>query len=137
MICVFCGGETDVTNSRPSKKSASVWRRRVCVGCRKVFSTREKPDLSLSVRVKKKAKQEEPFSEDKLLMSVHRCLSHRKDALEASRALSDTITSLLLPSARNGLIQRQEIAKITYGVLSRFDKVAAVFYRSHHSDIRF
>jgi transcriptional repressor NrdR len=132
MVCIFCGGNSEVANSRPSKRSASVWRRRTCVKCRKVFSTREKPDLSLSIKVQAKTKQKEPFSEDKLFLSVRECLTHRKDALEASRALTDTIVRQLLPSMSSGVIADRDIAKVVYGVLVRFDKPAAVFYKSHH-----
>ncbi len=135
MVCIFCGGNSEVSNSRQSSKASAVWRRRACKKCLKVFSTREKPDLSLSVSVQDKNMPPQPFSEDKLLFSVHRCLTHRKDALAASRALSDTIVRRLLPFSDDGLVSTGEIAKITYGVLQRFDKPGAVFYKSHHKKI--
>jgi transcriptional repressor NrdR len=132
MICIACGGKTEVINSRPAENALTVWRRRRCSSCHKMFSTREKPDLSRSVRVKKDGNQEEPFSEDKLFLSVHECLSHQKDALEASRALSDTIMQQVLLGDTTTVIESQKIADITYRVLERFDKAGAVYYRAHH-----
>lgn len=131
MKCPFCQSDTSVEISRPSRKIPSVWRRRQCDNCNRVFSTKEKPDLSLSISVKNKAGQEEPFSEDKLLMSVFVCLTHRKDALEASRALSDTITRLLFPLKSNA-IESTEIKAAVLKVLKRFDGAAATYYKAHH-----
>jgi transcriptional regulator NrdR family protein len=99
-----------------------------------VFSTREKPGLALSLTVRKETGRKEPFSEDKLLVSIHRCLTHRKDALEASRALSDTIARRLLPR-KTAAIESSEIKLVVLEVLKRFDKPAAVFYQSHHRDL--
>jgi transcriptional repressor NrdR len=132
MMCISCASKTEVVNSRPAENALTVWRRRRCAGCHKVFSTRERPDLSRSVKVKKDRKPEEPFSEDKLFLSVYRCLSHRKDALEASRALSDTIMQLVLTDGAPDTAENQKIAVTAYHVLERFDKAGAVYYKAHH-----
>jgi transcriptional regulator NrdR family protein len=131
MRCPFCESDTSVEISRPSLKIPSVWRRRQCKNCHKVLSTREKPDLALSFLVKKEAGHEEPFSEDKLLMSVYECLTHRKDALEASKALSDTVTRMLLPR-KSGIIVETEIKTTILKVLKRFDGAAFTYYKAHH-----
>lgn len=130
MRCPFCESDTSVEISRPSRNTSSVWRRRQCENCNKLFSTREKPDLFLSVTVKKEAGQEEPFSEDKLFISIHECFSHRNDALEASRALSDTIVGKLIPY--KGAIETEAIVKQAYKTILRVDRSAAVFYKAHH-----
>lgn len=134
MKCPFCGSDTSVGISRPSRKTPSVWRRRQCGKCEKVFSTREKPDLSLSITVNKTAGAQEPFSEDKLHISIYMCLSHRKDALEASRALSDTATRLLLPRL-SGSIDSEEIKMAVQKALKRFDAAAYAYYKAHHKPI--
>ena len=131
MRCPFCESDTSVEISRPSRKIPTVWRRRQCGNCGKVFSTREKPDLSLSITVKKEAGQTEPFSEDKLLISIYGCFSHRKDALEASRGLADTALRLLLPRL-SGSIDNGEIKITVLKILKRFDKAAYTYYRVHH-----
>lgn len=133
MLCPFCQSSTSVQISRPSKKTLSVWRRRQCGKCRKVFSTREKPDLLAALTVKRQNKPDEPFSEGKLLLCIHGCLSHRKDALEASRALSDTVIRLLLPCS-TGDVESKDIREIVSSVLKRFDKAAATYYKAHHKN---
>jgi transcriptional repressor NrdR len=132
MVCLYCGAGTDVLNTRPAKKSPAVWRRRRCDSCQAAFTSREKPDLSLSFYVAKQKGPNQPFSEDKLFLSVHRCLTHRKDALEASRALTETIIKLVLPAAGSGALFGPDISQAAYRVLSRFDKPAAVYYKAHH-----
>ncbi len=131
MKCPFCESDTSVEISRPSRKLPAVWRRRRCQDCGKVFSTREKPDLSLSVTVRKETGQSEPFSEDKLLVSIYGCLTHRKDALEASRALSENTIRLLLPS-KTGLMESTEIRSAVLKILRRFDRAAYTYYLAHH-----
>lgn len=132
MRCPFCESDTSVEISRPSLKTSSTWRRRKCENCDRVFSTREKPDLSLSVAVINKTGLEEPFSEDKLYVSIYKCLTHRKDALQASRALSETITRLLLP-IKSGSLTSTEIKATVSKVLKRFDRAAFTYYKAHHS----
>ncbi len=130
MFCIFCGSDTYVSNSRSAGKLPYVWRRRQCVKCKVIFSSREKPDLSLSVRVKNKSGKYETFSEDKLFVSILSCFSHRNDALKASRALSDTVLGKLL--GRKDYLESDRIAEVVYRTILRADRSAAVFYKAHH-----
>lgn len=131
MRCIYCGFETKVTNSRPQKRANQIWRRRQCLNCETIFSSTEAADLSLSVRVNKN-NQLEPFSRDKLLVSVYESCRHRKDALEAATALTSTIISKLLPLITNATIQRDEIVTITAETLEHFDKPASIHYTAYH-----
>lgn len=131
MKCIICGGDTFVSNSRPAKEGSAVWRRRECGDCGTVFSSRERPDLSLSIKVKKDQEILEAFSEEKLLLSVYESLSHRKDRLRASKELTLTIVKQLLP-VRSGVVSAKEIAELAYKAIERFDKAAATFYTAHH-----
>lgn len=131
MLCIFCSSDTSVTNSRPSKKSSSVWRRRACDHCDLIFSTKERPDLTLSIKVTGPSTNPEPLQEDKLFVSLLSSFSHRNDALRSSRQLTETILGLLLP-VRSGELEKTKIAAETYKVLRRFDKAAAVYYKAHH-----
>lgn len=130
MFCIFCKNQTKVTNSRSSKKTASKWRRRQCLSCKKTFSTKELPDINLSVKVKS-GTTIKPFLDDKLFLSITNALSHRKDRLRDSRELTDTVISKLLPF-KNTTVDRKEIIDITYTVIRRFDNAGAVYYKSHH-----
>lgn len=131
MICPFCGSDTSVQISRSAKRTPAVWRRRLCEVCDRLFSSREKPDLSLSVSVLAPAGDSESFSEDKILLSVYECLSHRKKALSEARELTSTIENRLFPVA-GGVIATDKITETIYRVLCNFDRTAAAVYRARY-----
>ena len=133
MNCIYCQSNTYVTNSRPSKKQPSVWRRRQCKDCRAIFTTREQPDLKESMRVQSRDKTLQPFIQEKLLLSVHGSLLHRKNALNDAIALKDTITNNLIKNSKDGIIKTQEIIKETERTLRHFDKAAVTHYSAHHN----
>lgn len=131
MVCIYCGNETRVINSRPQKRLNRVWRRRICIGCGTVFTSTEAVDLTGSVTVRDK-KQLEPFQRDKLFMSIYDSLKHRKTAQEDATALTDTVISKLYLLMHEALIEKPSIAVVTTDVLKRFDKVAATYYLAFH-----
>lgn len=135
MVCIYCGGKTKTTNSR-GKKSSATWRRRQCLTCSAVFTTREAPDLGLSLRLEDSYGALLPFSRDKLVISLHRSLSHRKTALGDVSGLADTIIASLLANARGGVIKHDSLIEQTLLVLERFDKAAYTHYRAHHPSSR-
>ena len=65
MVCIYCGGETKVTNSRLQKRNNQVWRRRQCLECKGVFTTHEAVDLSSALLIDKSGAPE-PFISDLL-----------------------------------------------------------------------
>lgn len=131
MVCIYCSNKTKVVNSRYSKQSLQTWRRRECLNCHSIFTTREHPDLEISIRVKHPSGSLEPFSRDKLFISVYRSLSHRKTALQDATALTDTIISLLLKQKSSVFTQKIIIDQINR-VLLNFDEVARTYYVAHH-----
>lgn len=131
MVCIYCGSDTQVTNSRHQKRANQVWRRRKCLNCGALFSTTEGADTSQALSVQKKNGLE-PFSRDMLLLSVYDSLRHRKTALQDATALTSTIISALTPLADNAVIERDVIVTITTTVLGRFDKPAAISYSAFH-----
>lgn len=133
MFCINCNYKTKVTNSRSSKVSASKWRRRQCFDCDYVFSTSEKPNFNLSVKIRDKSGKYKPFSDDKLFLSIYECISHKKDALRIARSLSDTVCLDILPINQYTALDAEIIFKTTYKVLSRLDKTSANQYKSIHS----
>lgn len=131
MVCIYCHGETRVTNSRPQKRSGTTWRRRQCLNCHTIFTSIEKADLSKSIVVRK-PKALEPFSRDKLLLSVYDCLKHRKTAETDASALTDTIISRSLAKIVDYELERRDLIKTVRAVLKRFDSVAEVHYTAFH-----
>lgn len=132
MVCIYCQSETQVTNSRPQKRTNSVWRRRHCLNCHTVFSTEEHVDMTKSIVVRKAPEQLEAFQRDVLFISVYVSVRHRKSALTDATGLTDTITSKILILQRNGIVETADIIRCTYDTLRLFDEAAAVHYQAYH-----
>lgn len=131
MICIYCAHDTRVINSRHQKRANSVWRRRQCLECEGVFTTLETPELA-SAMIVKKATALEPFSRDKLFISVYDSLRHRSDALSASTELTRTIIGKLLPQSVSATLTIQQITETTASVLGNFDPIAHTHYTAFH-----
>ena len=131
MVCIYCGSATQTINSR-AKKKHSVWRRRKCVNCDAVFTTSERPDWEHTLIFQASPKSLQPFSRDKLLLSLNDSLKHRNDATEAATALTDTILQRMIPKISSATVLRNDLIVIATEVLHRFDKSAAVAYTAFH-----
>ena len=131
MVCVYCGGQTAVINSRRQLKNNRVWRRRRCAGCGAVFSTEEAAQLGLAWQVRD-GKRLRPFSRDKLFLSLHKSCEHRKTALSDAEGLTDTVIRKLPALIKDSAVDSQAIARVAQVALNRFDKAASVYYESHH-----
>lgn len=133
MVCIYCASKTKtaVINSRVSAKSASVWRRRRCLHCTGVITTREHVDLENALRIQKNNSLE-PFQRDRLFMSVYDSVSHRKTALSDATQLTDNIVNSLLNLQAGGVLGRQQIVDTTAVTLGRFDSAAGTRYSALH-----
>ena len=133
MVCIYCGGPTDITNSRPQKRVNRVWRRRQCHVCGAVFTTIEAAALTDSLLVRHESRLH-PFSRDKLFLSVYNSCKHRKTAINDASALTDTIISQLPAILNEAAIERPLLVQTVQRVLERFDKAAGVHYAAFHAD---
>lgn len=131
MVCVYCGGDTRVTNSRARKRSNSTWRRRRCSRCGSIFTSVETVDLSGSIVVKSLAGVE-PFSREKLLLSIYDSLRHRATALGDAEGLTGTVIASLYDLVQNATLEKDVITATVAQALRRFDKVAYVHYTAFH-----
>ena len=132
MVCIYCGSETKVPNSRHQKRTNSVWRRRRCLLCKAVFSTIETAESSSTLRVRMPNGSLQPFLRDNLLISVYDSLRHRKSALQDATGLTATIVSNVYSIADNAIIDREAVVTVSLAVLERFDPVAATHYKAFH-----
>jgi transcriptional repressor NrdR len=132
MVCIHCGGQTSVVNSRAQRRVNQVWRRRQCDSCHTLFTTHEAADYSATWLVRGPAGQLTPFSRDKLFLSLHRSLGHRKHAQNDATALTETITGKLIGQVHDGLVEGAKIAAAVQVALNRFDKAASVHYSAFH-----
>jgi transcriptional repressor NrdR len=132
MVCIYCGVKTSVTNSRHQKKSNQVWRRRQCANCSGIFTTLEQTDLPLSLLYKKDSSHIQPFSRDKLFLSLYNSLKHRNTALNDATALTSTVIGKLLPTIKDASVERADIIQTITETLKHFDKAASVTYVAYH-----
>lgn len=131
MVCPYCGHKTHVVNSRPQKRQRATWRRRACINCGSIFTTIEQVQTDTVLVVSKKNSLE-PFSRDKLFLSVYDSLKHRKTALSDATNLTATIWSKLSPHIDSASIDSLVIVEVAAAVLERFDRSAATHYRAFH-----
>lgn len=132
MVCTYCGGKTEVTNSRHQKRLNQVWRRRHCYNCGATFSTHEQTAYESVWRVNSKHQALVPFNKQKLFVELYKACEHRPTALDDAAALTDTILGLLRARATSGLLESKDIATTTHTVLQNFDTPAAVYYAARY-----
>lgn len=135
MNCLYCGGETKVTNSRLQKRNNQIWRRRECLTCHAVFTTHESVELELALSVEKNG-HSQPFLPDLLLKELMLALSHRKDVYTASREVLGTIVRKLLTLPQKPLYKPADISKVASEVLKRFDRPAYLRYLADHPSLQ-
>lgn len=132
MVCIYCSGPTQVTNTRPQKKRNQIWRRRLCLKCQAIFTSIETAHIEQSWLVKQATGKLSPFLPDKLYLSIFNSLKHRESAIIDARNISDTVIAMLLNRVEDGIINYKTIADITKVSLNRFDKVASIQYQAFH-----
>lgn len=131
MFCINCfHKKTHVTNSRPHKKSPSVWRRRQCPKCSTVFTTTERPSLADNKPISL-PDSTDTFSLSRLTISIASAFTHdaqraRYDALWLAQTVEDIL------STEYTVITPEDITAVTHQVLKRFDELAAVQYAARH-----
>jgi transcriptional regulator NrdR family protein len=133
MVCIYCRGDTQVTNSRLQKKANSVWRRRRCLKCGAMFSSVEQSRYEQSFMVAQDQSHLVAFERDRLFLDMYEACRHRKTALRDAAALTDTILGKLLAEyTSTGTIERRDIVAVANGVLQHFDAAAHVHYGAFH-----
>ena|SRR6185437_13880580 len=131
MVCVYCGGETKVANSRHQRRNNQVWRRRQCLACKAVFTTNEAVDMSSALLVEKNG-QSEPFLSDLLFADVLLAMIHRKDRYTVARELTSTVIAELLDEPNKPLFKPARISLATSRALARFDEQAWLRFTAEH-----
>ena len=131
MVCIYCGRKTQVTNSRHLVRNNTVWRRRHCMTCSAIFTSREAPELATSLMVDN-GKSLHPFMKEKLFISVYESCKHRKLATEDAAALTETVlTRIQRQLTAAGVISLSDIRKAAHKTLSDFDPAAATYYTAY------
>ena len=133
MVCIYCGNDTRVTNSRLQRRSNTVWRRRLCAKCGAVFTSLERVAYDQSLGVVDGTSHIMPFTRDILYLSIYESCRHRETAIVDATALTDTILGKLVPDkVTDGLLRRTDLVRVATDTLRRFDRAALVHYQAFH-----
>ena len=135
MVCAYCGGPTQVINSRLQKRSNQVWRRRSCLRCGALFTTHEAVQLGKSFTVAH-GKQVEPFTSDKLFTEVLLAVADQPRCYEAARELTSTIIQNLQKKATKPLFEAHQISTEAASVLKRYNRRAYLRYMAEHPSLQ-
>src|SRR3979411_2390192 len=130
MRCPKCGSRDDkVIDSRQSRDSASIRRRRQCLKCGYRFTTYEEIERS-DLRVVKRDRTHEPFDRRKLAASIAKALEKRAISLVPLEQLVDDIVHELETSGRE--VMSGDIGTKVLEKLRGIDEVAYLRYASVH-----
>jgi len=130
MRCPKCGSRDDkVIDSRQSRDSSSIRRRRECLSCGYRFTTYEEIERS-DLRVVKRDRTHEPFDRRKLAASIAKALEKRSISLLTLEELVDDIVHELETGGREAL--SSDIGRKVLEKLRSIDEVAYLRYASVH-----
>lgn len=134
MVCLYCGHDTQVTNSRLQKRNNHIWRRRTCSACGGIFTTSEQPVLETTLLVTRTQTggKATAFNRDKLFITIYESCRHRPNSVQDAAYVTDAVIGHILGSQTDGAIDRDDIVRITNKTLKRLDAVAAIMYAAYH-----
>src|SRR5712692_8963601 len=132
MRCPKCGSRDDkVIDSRQSRDSSSIRRRRECLKCKYRFTTYEEVERS-DLRVIKSDRTHEPFDRRKLAASIAKAFEKRSASLLTLEDMVDDLetgarevpSSVIGAKVLDKLRQIDEVAYLRYAsVYQRFEDV--------------
>jgi len=130
MRCPKCGFRDDkVIDSRQSRDSSSIRRRRVCLQCSYRFTTYEEIERS-ELRVIKRDRTHEPFERRKLVNSLAKACEKRTISLVTLEQTVDEIQHELETGGRE--VSSEAIGAKCMEKLREIDEVAYLRYASVH-----
>jgi transcriptional repressor NrdR len=131
MRCPKCGSRDDkVIDSRQSRDSSSIRRRRECLSCEYRFTTYEEIERSDLRVIKRDRRTHEPFDRLKLASSIAKAFEKRSTSLLTLEQMVDEIVHDLETSGRE--VQSAEIGTKVLEKLKDIDEVAYLRYASVH-----
>lgn len=124
MKCPFCGtNDSKVIDSRPAEEGTTIRRRRVCLSCKKRFTTYEMIE-QLPLVVVKRDGSRQPFDKVKLINGMMRACEKRPVTLSQLESIASSIEQEL----QSGVEREINSAYIGEMVLVRLKDVDEVAY---------
>ena len=132
MVCIYCGNETNIINSRHLVRGNQTWRRHRCSKCQITFTTLENCQLENTLLVATAGDNKLPFLRDGLFLSIYQALPGTdKNTVNIASHLTQTIiNNLLKPKPLKPLIDISDIYAAASRVLKRYDSATAIRYAS-------
>jgi transcriptional repressor NrdR len=129
MKCPFCGKiDNKVIDSRLSKDSKMIRRRRKCLNCEKRFTTYERVEAVLPMIVKKDGRRE-PFNHEKIRAGIQRACQKRPISINTIDDFVDSLGQLFQESGHRE-IKSSDIGERVIERLKEWDDVAYVRFAS-------
>ncbi len=133
MKCIFCSGETKVTDKRDS--DGETRRRRECLKCKKRFTTYERAE-ELNIIVIKKDKRREPFSREKLIAGIKKACEKRPVETEKIEKIINEIERRLREKVKGKEVESTIIGEEVMKALKKIDEVAYIRFASVYRDFK-
>lgn len=133
MRCIFCAGETQVTDKRDS--DGETRRRRECLKCKKRFTTYERAEEPNLVVIKKD-KSREPFSREKLRAGIEKACEKRPIETEKIDSMVNEIERKIRDKLKGKEIESGIIGEIIMKELKKVDKVAYIRFASVYREFK-
>ena len=131
MRCPKCGSRDDkVIDSRQSRDSSSIRRRRQCLSCGYRFTTYEEIERSDLRVIKRDRRTHEPFDRRKLAGSIAKAFEKRSTSLLTLEQIVDDIVHELETGGRE--VHSSDIGAKVLEKLRGIDEVAFLRYASVH-----
>lgn len=131
MLCINCfTSETRVTNSRPSKKEPRIWRRRQCLNCKYVFTTKETVAIEDNLKI-----DGQPFSIYRLAWSLSPHIKETDTSAETAYWIAQSVAQEII-KMQNHDIKIKLLKNTTHKVLSLYNPGFGMSYALSHNIIR-
>ena len=129
MKCPFCAEiDNKVIDSRLSKDSKMIRRRRECLLCQKRFTTYERVETILPLVVKKDGRRE-PFNHEKIRSGIQKACQKRPISIDKIDDFVDSLSQALQESGQRE-IPSAEVGERVIERLKTWDDVAYVRFAS-------
>ncbi len=135
MKCPFCAnGENKVIDSRLSKDSSAIRRRRECLSCGKRFTTYEFVEEMLPTVVKKDGRRE-PFDRTKIRVGIKKACEKRPISTDTIEKIVENVEKACQES-QDKEITASTIGRLVMKELHDLDGVAYVRFASVYRQFR-
>ena len=135
MQCPYCRAQNGrVVDSRSVNDGEAIRRRRVCLDCRKRFTTFERPELAPRMVVKKDNSRE-AYSREKILRGMIKACEKRQISHEQINGVIDGLETTLFDGT-DVEVPASSIGEHVSHALRELDQVAYVRFTSVYRDFR-